>query len=270
MRLPWQQAFPLMDKTGTKDTQGMSRNIYGNVASEIAPYVNMFGSQANQSFADQTRQMNESEQGYLANQATLNAMAPYGGMDQQYVDTTNQGFANLANYGGFTPGQQNAYMRAAMDPLATTAANLTGAAQRSAAATGGDAGAAIANIQGELGGQQASAANAALVGLNQQINANKLAGLGGLGGFQNQLAGARQGVAGLQNQVAGGLAGLYGQTSANTNAFQNQILQALGLKYGTQLGAGQLMAGTARSPGLASTIFGDITSVIPGTRGPTY
>lgn len=231
-------------------------------------------------------------------QNELSGYLPSGGYDPTQLAQTLGGYGAFADTGGFTPQQQQQYLNQATRGVATTAENLANAARRSAAATGSSPEAAIAAIQGEAGAQQADATNAALVGLNQQINANKLAGLGGLGTVEGQLAaaragimgqqagvtgqqagletgvaGLRQGVSGLQQGLEGGVAqgvqaanrgiqGLYDTTTGQVTSLGNQVLAGLGLQYGTQAQGAQILQELSKNPGLFQTGFGDVLGLL--------
>ena len=227
-------------------------------------------------------------------QDRLASMAPSGGYDPEQLAKTLGGYGAMADTGGFTEQDRQNFLNRATSGSTTTASNLAAAAARNAAATGGYAGSALANIQRQAGQQQADATTAALTSLNQQINANKFAGLGGLGTTEAQLAAARQGITGQQAGVAGqqagleggvasgsrdvaglqsglesgvaggvraanaGLAGLSSQAQTAATAAQQQILQALGLQFGTQAQSTQIMQELSKNPGLFQTLIGDL------------
>lgn len=228
----------------------------------------------------------------LANlRGTLAGMNQTGGYDPAQLAQTLSGYGTMADTGGFSAQDRQNFLNQATSGSTTTASNLAAAAQRAAAASGGSAGAALANIQRNAGQQQADATTGALTSLNQQVNANKLAGLGGLSGTEAQLAAARQGVAGaqagleqgvaglrqgvsgmqsgLESGVAGGvnaanagLAGLYGTSQAASTAAQQQVLQGLGLQFGTEAQGAQILQELSKNPGLFQTGFGDFISLL--------
>ena len=238
---------------------------------------------------------------YGALQGQLAGMAPSGGYDPDQLAKTLGGYGSMADTGGFSAADRQNFLNQATRGSTATASNLAAAAARNAAATGGNAGAALANIQRQAGQQQADATTGALTSLNQQINANKLAGLGGLGGTEAQLAAARQGItgqqaglagqqAGLEGDVAGGsravaglqsglesgvaqgvqganagLAGLSGQAQTAATAAQQQILQALGLQFGTQAQSAQILTELSKNPGLFQTGFNDFLNLLRST-----
>jgi hypothetical protein len=199
-------------------------------------------------------------------------MAPTGGYDPTQLAQTLGGYSNLATTGGYTPQLQQAYMNQATAGNPILAANLASAAQRNAAATGGNAQAGIANIQQQLGEQQAQTTNAAQLGLQQQITANQLQGLGGLQSTEQQLAAARQGITGqqtgLESGVASGvqganagLSGMYGTQASQADQLSNQVLQGLGLQFGTESSAANIMQQLSKNPGLFQTALGDIAQI---------
>lgn len=224
----------------------------------------------------------------LANiRGELGGWAPTGGYDPAQLAQTLGGYSDLATTGGYTPEQQAAFVNQATGGVTNTASNLASAAARNAAATGGNAGASIANIQRMAGQQQSDATQAALLGLNQQMTANKLQGLGGLASTEQQLAAARQGisgqqtgletgVAGLRQGVSGlqqgleggvaqgvqaanrGIAGLYDTASGQVTELGRQVLQGLGLQYGTEAEGAKILQQLSQNPGWFQTAIGDI------------
>lgn len=228
----------------------------------------------------------------LANLRTqLSGMAPTGGYDPTQLAQTLSGYGTMADTGGFSAADRQNFVNQATSGSTTTASNLAAAAARSAAATGGSAGSALADIQRTAGAQQADATTGALTSLNQQINANKMAGLGGLSSTEAQLAAARQGItgqsAGLEGSVAGGkqavagmqtrlesdvasgvqganqgLAGLYNTATGQVTALGQQILQGFGLQYGTEAQGAQILQELSKNPGLFQTGFQDFTNLL--------
>lgn len=228
----------------------------------------------------------------LANiRSNLAGMQTTGGYDPTQLAQTLSGYGTMADTGGFSGADRQNFLNQATSGTTSLASNLASAAQRNAAATGGNAGAAIADIQRQGGQQAANATTGALTSLNQQVNANKLAGLGGLSSTEAQLAAARQGVAGaqagLEQGVAGlrqgvsgmqsglesnlaanrnaantGLAGLYSTAQGASTAAQQQALQGLGLQFGTEAQGAQILQELSKNPGLFQTGFSDIVSLL--------
>lgn len=238
-------------------------------------------------------------QGNLATQqGNLAGMETTGGYDPAQLAKTLSGYGTMADTGGFSDADKARYLAQATSGTTTTASNLAAAASRNAAATGGNAGAALANIQRQAGQQQGDLTNAGLTSLNQQINANKIAGLGGLGTTEQQVAAARQGVSGLEQGVSGqqaglagsvsagrqnvagqtaglesgvasgvqganaGLAGLYNTATGQLTAAGQQVLQGLGLQFGTEAQGAQILQELSKNPGMAQTLFGDFTNLL--------
>jgi hypothetical protein len=273
-------------KAQTSAATSGAKSLIDQANKELPPVIQGFQDQRTQDIQTANRLLGEAESGYQQQQTTggydptqlanlrteLGGMAPTGGYDPEQLAAITGGYGNFAQTGGFTLPQQQTYLRQATAGLGTTESALANAARRSAAATGGDASAAIAQMQGELGGQQAEATNTALANLNAQINANKLAGLGGLGTTEANLAQARQGVAGLQTGLEGGvargvqaanqgLAGLFNTETGQITAQGQQLLDAMGLKYSTQQGAINALTQLSRNPGLFQTAIGDVAQL---------
>ena len=276
-----------MAKGQTNSATSMSNQLWNQALGELPPFISGLASDRATQQQNQTNTFNNAYQGYLNQQQTggfsptqlaglrsqFSQWAPTGGMDPAQVSQVEQGYGNLAATGGWSQPMQAAYMRSAAQPIQQTASAAADAARRAASAGGGSAQAAIADISQGVGAQQASAIPAAALGLNQQITANQLQGLGGQAGFQGQLAGARQGVGGLQAGLEGavaqgvqganaGLSGLFGQTSQNVNTLANQQLAGLGLQFGTEANAAQIMQALSKNPGLFQTGLGDIVSLL--------
>lgn len=227
----------------------------------------------------------------LANLRTsLAGMAPSGGYDPAQLAQTLSGYGTMADTGGFSAMDRQNYLNQATSGSTSLASNLAAAAQRSAAASGGSAGSSLADIQRTAGSQAADATTGALTGLNQQINANKLAGLGGLAGTEQSLAAARQGISGQQASLESGVAGgsraiaglqsglesgvaggvqaanqgisnLFNTATGQVTALGQQVLQGLGLQYGTEAQGSQILQELSKNPGLFQTIVGDIGTI---------
>ena len=207
------------------------------------------------------------------------------------------GYQRFADTGGWDPGMQQQYMQQATAGNRNLTNALAGAARRSAAATGGNAQAALADIARSGGQTEATATSGAALGLQQQIAANKLAGLGGLGTIAGTQAGLEGGVSagtrdimgrqagteadvaaggravaglrtGLESGVASGvqganvgLAGLYNTATGQVTAEGQQLLQALGLQYGTEAQGAQILQELSKNPGWFQTMIGDIADL---------
>lgn len=221
----------------------------------------------------------------------LASMNQTGGMDADQLQKTLSGYGTMADTGGFSDADKQRFLNQATSGSTTTASNLAAAASRAAAAGGGTSGAALANIQRGAGQQQADATTGALTSLNQQINANKLSGLGGLAGTEAQLAAARQGVTGQQAGLEGGvstgargvagmqtgleqgvasgvqganqgLAGLYNTATGQVTALGQQVLQGLGLQFGTEAQGASILQALSKNPGLFQTGFQDVVNLL--------
>lgn len=128
----------------------------------------------------------------------------------------------------------------------------------------GGLGTTESNLAGlRLGGLQSAG------GLATAQAGNRFAGLGQQAGLMGNVAGARAGgigqQIGLESGVAAGRQGatagfgnLYGMSSQNVNTLGNQILQGLGLNFGTQAQVAQILAALSKNPGLLQTGIGDI------------
>jgi len=142
-----------------------------------------------------------------------------------------QAFGQEATTGGFTPAQETAYMDQATQQPKQLANVEENQAQLAAAKTGqGNPQAAIARIVRQANQQSAQSENNAATSLNQQENANKLAGAGGLASTGSAETSAGNAQTNIGNTQA---------TMANQSA--QQQMAALGLQFSTEEAAQQAL-----------------------------
>ena len=186
-----------------------------------------------------------------------------GAMDPAALAAITGGYQKFADTGGFTPEQSSAFMRQATSGVPAIYDVLAQQAQRNRAATGGlGTGGDIAQMARQMSQQQSQATTGAEVALNEQINANKLAGLGGLTGVGENVAGQRLGAAGQMTgtqQAATGLgsaeAGFAGDIAAGRRS-------GAGLEAGLESNvASNKAAATAGMAGLYNTATGEVTQM---------
>lgn len=127
-----------------------------------------------------------------------------GGYDPAARNTIEQGYSDFAGTGGFTEDQKNQFLNRATSGVSSTYDILGNQAAQSRAKTGGlGTGGDFSQLARQLGQAQGEATLGAQTSLTDQINRNKLAGLGGLSAEQADLAGKRQGsLAGLRSTEA--------------------------------------------------------------------
>jgi hypothetical protein len=256
---------------------------YNQASTQLAPVEGMFSNQYNTALGRQSDLYNQALAGFqnqqttggydptqLANmRSTLATWMPQGGLDPTQLAQTQAGYGAMAQTGGFDPAARSQFMNQATSGQQALIGSLSGAAQRSGAATGGNIGAALGNIARTGGEQLAAGTTGAATALNQAINQNKLAGLAGQAGVNAQLASARQGALGLQSGLESGVAGgvqaanrgiqgMFDTQTGQINAAGNQLLSALGLQFGTQQQATNALVQLSRNPGLFQTILGDV------------
>src|SRR6266404_2552692 len=131
------------------------------------------------------------------------------------------GYGDIARTGGYTPQQESQFLQRATEGTGTTYGALADQAKRLQTATGGlGTSGGISQMARQLSQVQGQNTLNAQLGLNESETANKLAGLGG------ELASTAT-AGGLTNQ-------LYNTTTGQVTALGNQILQSLGLSFGTQ------------------------------------
>jgi len=184
-----------------------------------------------------------------------------GGFDPTAYQNTLQGYNAMANTGGFTPEQSRQYMDQATSGVANTYNVLGQQLQQNKAKTGGLGGSGeTAQLARQLGQAQAQAEQGAAVGLNQQINANKLSGLSGAASLQSTQAG---------NKLASaqGLSGLYNVATGEISDLGKQVLGAMGINWQNQAEALQaltaLATSSSSSKGILDTI-GQIGGMVSG------
>ena len=213
-------------------------------------------------------------------------LASTGGYDptqlaalQGQIDTARGGYGKMAETGGFSPTDISNYLNTATAGVRGSYDVLQAQAARAGAAGGGSGAAAISQMARQ-GANAASAADvAAQSSLTQQINANKLAGLGGetalaglSGQLQGQVAGAKAagvgqqigletGVAGGAQGAAGGLLNMFSQITGKSTADITQTLQAMGLDFSTQEGAIQALTTLSKNPSVLSQVLQDLSTV---------
>jgi len=230
-----------MAKTQTKDATNKSNAIYNQAQNQLAPVIS--GLQSSQ---DSTRDW-QAGVGASARGAFQN-LQDTGGYDPTQLSKITGGFGNFADTGGFDDASKAAYLNQATSGVTGTYDVLAQQAQRNRAATGGyGAGGDISQLARQSSEAQAQATNNAMVGLNTQINQNKLAGLGGLQTTEASVAGGKE-------AGAAGMAGLFNTATNQLTQEGQQLLQAMGLQFGTQAEAIQFLQQLSKNPG----VFGNI------------
>lgn len=170
--------------------------------------------------------------------------------DQDYANTQAQnavanntlsqatGAANkMATTGGFSDADKSNYLKQATSGVKNSYNILGQQAKLNQIRTGAASGpAAIAQIARQGGQQQAQTTTGALSDVNQQINANKNAGI-------NELTGAGN----AQTNISNVDKSLFDTNTGQVTAQGAQLLQAYGLKYQTQAEAQSLLAQIANN-----------------------
>ncbi len=154
-------------------------------------------------------------------------------------------YQSMADTGGFTPQESSDYINRATEASTAAGNVMNDQAKLAAAKTGqGNPQAAISRIARQMG-QNASAAGVnAEAGLNEQENANKIAGAGGL----TNVGSAETSAGNAQTNI--------GQTQANmANQSAQQQLSALGLQFNSEAEAQQALDSLAKNPGIFDNIM---------------
>lgn len=127
-----------------------------------------------------------------------------GDKAQTSLDAAQGGYGAMADTGGFTDAQKDQYLAQATSGVTNTYDVLKQQAALSGLRTGGTStGAAISQMARQGAQAQAGALQQGQVNLNQQINANKLAGLGGEAGVGTTQLGGQIASQGQQLQGLG-------------------------------------------------------------------
>lgn len=131
-----------------------------------------------------------------------------GGFDPTNSDKIVKGYSEFANTGGFNSASMGDFRRRATSSVPSVYNVLGAEAQRRRSLTGGlGTGGDISQMARQVGQESAKANTNAEAALNEQINQNKLAGLGGLGGFETSVAGGRRAALGQLSSTEGDVAG---------------------------------------------------------------
>jgi hypothetical protein len=124
--------------------------------------------------------------------------------DPTSLATIRGGYTDFAKTGGFAPTDISNYLNTATAGVRGAYDVLGGQAADVASKTGGMGGASALARMARQGASAASEADiAAQAGLTSQINANKMAGLGGLQGTESDVARLAQSGAGILGTTAG-------------------------------------------------------------------
>jgi hypothetical protein len=197
--------------------------------------------------------------------------AKTGGYDPSTLSTINSGYSSLAS-GGFTPGQEQDYIRQATQGTEGTYGVLADQAMRNRAKTGGlGTGGDISQMARQLSQVQANNTLNAKNSLFNMENSNKVAGLGGLSSTAGNVAAGRLAGSGqqlgLEGNVAAGrdnansqMSQLFNASTGQVTALGQQMLQSLGLDFGTQEAAIGALTNLSKNPGMFQTVFGDLVA----------
>lgn len=238
-----------MSKSQNQAVSNSANNLAATSGQQLSNVVGGLGSQ--QTGVQSGMQQPSFNSAYGA----YNTATTTGGYDPTQYANTLGGYNAMASTGGFTPAQETAYMDQATSGVTNTGNVLASQLAQSKAKTGGlGGGGEAAQMARQLEQTQAGAEQGAAVNLNQQINANKLAGLGGSAGLQASQAGNKL-------AAAGGLSSLYNTATGQITALGNQILQMYGIDSSNQQAALAALTNLATQSGSSQGILGNIGQV---------
>ena len=165
------------------------------------------------------------------------ATEQYGAANQG-LNSAGKTYQNFADTGGFDEAAKTNYLNRATSGVTNTGTALEQQAQQMRSKSGGaGTGGQVAQIARQLGQTQADATNQAQMNLNQQINANKLAGASGL------------------TDVAKAHSMLFDENTGAASDLGKQVLAAYGIQYQTEAQANQILAQLATTPGIFDNIM---------------
>ena len=214
----------------TRDARNMAQNTAQQAQQELAPVIE--GNKAQQS-VDLSRATGDYE---AANKGLDTASGTLG--------SAGKTFQNFADTGGFDEAAKTNYLNRATSGVTNTGTALMQRAQLNRSKSGGaGTGGEVAQIARQLGQTQADATNQAQMSLNQQINANKMAGASGLVSTGN-----------AQTDVAKAHSMLFDANTGADSDLGKQVLAAYGIQYSTENQANQLLAQMANNPGILDSI----------------
>lgn len=268
----------------TRDARDKANQTSDQAKTELAPVIQGNQAQQQTDLSRATEQYNAANQGLDKASGTLDKSL--GTLDTAGTNLDTAGstlgssgktFQNFADTGGFDAAARTNYLNRATSGVTNTGTALEEQARLARSKSGGaGTGGEISQIARQLGQRQADATNQAQMDLNQQINANRLAGASGLtqvGQSQTGVGQARTSVANAQTNVGanqGDIAKAHSMLfDANTGAASElgkQILAAYGLKYNTENEATALLARMANNPGILDTIK-NVSGMVGGALG---
>lgn len=261
-----------MAKSQTGDATNKSNSIYNQSQQQLAPVQSGLRSSQSgtqgQAVSGLTQQQTTGgyDPGQLTGLRSTGAQfTQTGGYDPTQLSKITGGYQNFADTGGYTPDQANQFLNQATSGVTGTYNVLADQLKNNTAAQGGRQTGEMSQLARNLGQDQANATLAAQTNLNQQINQNKLAGLGGLASTNADVAAGRRGAfgqqIGLESGVASGVQGA-NQTLGNMSLAQmNQLLSSYGLQFGTQQDAINALTQLSRNPGLFGNIMQGISTI---------
>lgn len=206
-----------MSKANENAARSSAQNLMTQAATKTDPIISQAGSDA------------------AASRTAANSSLDTAGTTLKGAGGT---YSDMASTGGFTPAESSDYINRATEASTAAGNVMNDQARLSAAKTGqGNPQAAISRISRQMGQNASSAAVNAEAGLNEQKNANKLAGAGG----EVNVGQAQTGI---------------GQTQASmANQSATQQMAALGLQFNSEAEAQQALDSLSHNPGVFDNIM---------------
>jgi len=174
------------------------------------------------------------------------------------LGSSGKSYQNFADTGGFDAASRTQYLNRAVSGVTNTGTALEQQARLARSKSGGaGTGGEVAQIARQLGQTQANATNQAQVDLNQQINANKLAGAAGLnqvGQSQTGVGRAQTDIGTAQGDIAKAHSMLFDANTGAASELGKQVLAAYGIQYQTEDQANRILAQLSNTPGILDNI----------------
>ena len=264
-----------MAKQATKSARNQAQTFAGNVETRTGQDVRGGGAFGPTGLSGERSQAIDQQQQDLSSAyGGIQKAQTTGGYDPATLAKITGGYQTMADTGGFSDTDKARYMRQATSGVPAIYDVLSQEAQRNRSLTGGlGTGGEISQMARQMAQEQSKAATAGLVGLNTQINQNKLAGLGGESALASDQA---RGVTTANQQMSQ----LFDAQTGQINAQGNQILAEYGLQDAADETKLKVLQSLAGAPGVLGNIaqgigqvgqiatgFGALGNLIPSGGG---
>lgn len=245
-----------MAKSDQQNARAQAQNTSNQAQQQLAPVIQGNQQQQQVDYGRASEDYSKANAGLDKSSGTLDTASGTLG-------NAGKSYQNFADTGGFSAADKTQYLNRATSGVTNTGTNLMQRAQQARSKSGGaGTGGEIAQISRQLSQTQADATNNAQVSLNQQINANKLAGSAGLVSTGN----AQTNVGSAQTDVAKAHSMLFDANTGAASDLGKQVLAAYGLQYQTEDQANKILAQLATTPGVFDNIMRVASLAVSGAN----